>query len=169
MPDVVLRQPALLLLHLLEELFTSTSSLTSCFVTLKKFAPGKKHQDILSHRKLSVSRSSGRLVECSPQESPWKSCLLRLALKYPCDVATRSRAREGNPAGKSSQSTAKWSYRCHPVITIPRKPPSSFGSSCPIKLIQLRLLVRCLLESGTTRVSPWAPLNALAVHMCGNT
>merc|ERR1719361_1340995 len=63
---------------------TSTSSLTSCFVTLKKFAPGKKHQDILSHRKLSVSRSRGdpcRLAECSPQERPWKSCLLRLALK----------------------------------------------------------------------------------------
>ena len=65
---------------------TSTSSLTSCLVTLKKLAPGKKHQDIVSHRKLSLSRSIPepcKLVECSPQESPLKSCLLRLALKKP--------------------------------------------------------------------------------------
>ena len=45
----------------------------------------------------------------------------------------RSRTSEGTAAGNSSQSTAKWSYRDHPVSTMPRNdvgrpwPPARFS------------------------------------------
>lgn len=60
-------------------------------------------------------------------------------------------------------------YLCQPVMTIPLKPPVNRLFSLDINCNQFKLFSKCLLTFGMYKVSPNAPLKALAVHTFGKT
>lgn len=90
-------------------------------------------------------------------------------LSLPLELVSKLIANDGIDAGSSSQRLLKWSYRCHPVIAMPLSPCRNFGLSVRPTSSQLRLFSKCRETSGTMRVSPKAPLNALDIQKDGNT